>query len=453
MPESPRWHNGRLWFSNWGADEIVAVDLEGNSEVVGRGPEGAGWAVNWLPDDRMLITGSELVRVEHDGSRVRHADLSHLSPYGWSEMTVDGRGNVYVNTINFDFADFDTVLTSGQAPGKIALVKPDGEVREVASEIAFPNGMVITPDNKTLIVAESFAARLTAFDIAEDGTLSNRRVWADGVGPDGICLDTDGCIWASSGNMTNDCARIREGGEVLETIELDRPCFAAMLGGPDRRTLFMLTAEWRGTEGVEDVITARTGQVLVADAPAPGAAGRSLSGSVAFDAAGLDEESGVLVPPGDLTAVGSAELGVHRLSPKRAGDRGRLRAAVDLGAHGVGWHRRERILQLAQQPAGRLGIRVVASCRVAHQRVGAFAPPPTSTHLDGQLCGAALRGTVVRPRLNAHVSSTSDGAATGHEHDRRGGHGKQYGRLHATETSGCATGFPPRADARQGPPA
>ena len=270
MPESPRWHEGRLWFSNWGADEIVAVDLDGTSEVVGAGPKGAGWAVNWLPDNRMLITGTELVRVEPDGSRVRHADLRHVSPHGWSEMTVDGRGNTYVNTINFDFADFDAVLTTGQALGKIALVTPAGDVREVATEIAFPNGMVVTEDNQTLIVAESFAARLTAFDIAEDGTLSNRRIWADGVGPDGICLDADGCIWASSGVMVNDCARIREGGEVLDTIELDRPCFATMLGGPDRRTLFMLTADWKGTEGMEGVIEARTGQVLVAEAPAAG---------------------------------------------------------------------------------------------------------------------------------------------------------------------------------------
>ncbi|HEY3201278.1 MAG TPA: SMP-30/gluconolactonase/LRE family protein [Actinomycetes bacterium] len=270
MPESPRWHNGRLWFSNWGADEIVAVDLDGNSEVVDRGPEGLGWAVNWLPDGRMLITGNELIRVEPDGSRVRYADLSHISQYGWSEMTVDGHGNVYVNTINFDFADFNDILTSGKAPGKIALVTPDGEAREVAREIAFPNGMVVTPDNKTLIIAESFAARLTAFDIAEDGTLANRRVWADGVGPDGICLDAEGCIWASSGSMTNDCARIREGGQILERIELGRPCFAAMLGGPDRRTLFMLTAEWRSSEQVEDVIKARTGQILVVDAPASG---------------------------------------------------------------------------------------------------------------------------------------------------------------------------------------
>jgi sugar lactone lactonase YvrE len=270
MPESPRWHDGRLWFSDWGTGQIMAVDLDGNSHVVDHGPDGPGWAVNWLPNGRMLMTGDELVRVEPDGSRVRHADLSHISPYGWSEITIDGRGNVYVNTINFDFADFNDVLASQKAPGKIALVTLDGEAREVASEIAFPNGMVVTPDNTTLIVAESFAARLTAFDIAEDGTLSNRRVWADGVGPDGICLDADGCIWASSGNMTNDCARIREGGEIVTRIELDRSCFATILGGPDRQTLFMLTAEWHGSEAVEDVIESRTGQVLVVDAPAPG---------------------------------------------------------------------------------------------------------------------------------------------------------------------------------------
>jgi len=270
MPESPRWHDGRLWFSNWGTGQVVAVGLDGKSEVVGAGPDGLGWATSWLPDGRMLITGPELVRVAPDGSRVRHADLSHISPFRWSEMTVDGRGNAYVNSINFDFAEFQDVLTSGRAPGKIALVKPDGEAREVASGLAFPNGMVITPDNRTLVVAESFASRLTAFDIAADGGLSNRRIWADGVGPDGICLDADGCIWASSGNMANDCARICEGGEVLERMDLGRPCFATMLGGPDRRMLFMLTADWRGTEGIEDVVKARTGKVLVVDAPASG---------------------------------------------------------------------------------------------------------------------------------------------------------------------------------------
>src|ERR687897_70089 len=256
--ESPRWHDGRLWFSNWGTGEIVAVDLDGKSEVAGRGPEGLGWATNWLPDGRMLITGPELLRVEPDGSRVRHADLNHFSPLGWSELTVDGRGNAYVNTINFDFADFDDVLTSGKAPGKIALVTPDGEARAVADELAFPYGMGVTPDNRTLIVAESFAGRLTAFDIDDEGSLSNRRTWADGIAPDGICLDADGC------------ARVREGGEVLERIQLDRSCFASMLGGRDRRTLFMLAADWRGSENVDDVVAARTGQVLVAEAPAPG---------------------------------------------------------------------------------------------------------------------------------------------------------------------------------------
>jgi sugar lactone lactonase YvrE len=218
----------------------------------------------------LLITGQELLRVEPDGSRVRHADLSRISPFAWSEITVDGRGNAYVNTINFDFVEFNEVLTSGRAPGKIALVTPDGEAREVADALAFPNGMVIAPDNRTLVVAESLAARLTAYDIEDDGTLSNRRVWADGVGPDGICLDADGCIWASSATMANDCARIREGGDVLERIDLGRPCFATMLGGPDGRTLFALTADWRGTMGIEDVIEARSGQVLVIDAPAPG---------------------------------------------------------------------------------------------------------------------------------------------------------------------------------------
>ena len=244
--------------------------IDGNSEVVGEGPDGLGWATNWLSDGRTLVTGPELTRVGPDGSRVRHADLQDISPFGWSEITVDGRDNVYINTINFDFAEFNTVLTSGSAPGKIALVTPDGAAREVANELAFPNGMVITPDNKTLVVAESFAACLTAFDIADDGTLANRRVWADGVGPDGICLDADGCIWASSANMANDsrvsARAVKCLSESISAARASRRCSAR----PDRRTLFMLTADWRGTEGVENVIKAKTGQVLVTEAPAPG---------------------------------------------------------------------------------------------------------------------------------------------------------------------------------------
>jgi sugar lactone lactonase YvrE len=259
--ESPRWHDGRLWFAHWGTDEIVAVDPDGRSEVVGRGPGGLGWSIDWLPDRRLLTTGSGLFRHESDGSVIQHADLSHLAG-DWNEIVVDGRGNVYVNGgIDFDF--------SAPPSGIIALVTPDGSVRQVADAIAFPNGMVVTPDNRTLVIAESMAQRLTAFDIAADGSLSNRRTWADGIGADGICLDADGAIWAQSGAMETAMIRVREGGEILERIDLDRSPFASMLGGPDGRTLFVLAAEWRGFEEVESAIADRTGRVLVAEAPAP----------------------------------------------------------------------------------------------------------------------------------------------------------------------------------------
>jgi sugar lactone lactonase YvrE len=270
MGESPRWHDGRLWFSSWGSDEIVAVDAGGTSEVIGPGGGGVGWAVDWLPDGRMLVTGRELTRVEPDGSRVRHADLGHISPFGWSELTVDGRGNAYVNSINFDFTTFNEVMTSGEAPGKIALVTPDGEAREVADGLAFPNGMVVTPDNRTLIVAESFTRRLTAFDIAEDGGLSNRRVWADITG-DGICLDAQGAVWTTdvAPGDAGVVLRVREGGEVLDRIELDRPSYACMLGGEDGRTLFMVAQKWFGPDRMDELIAARTGLVLTARVDVP----------------------------------------------------------------------------------------------------------------------------------------------------------------------------------------
>jgi sugar lactone lactonase YvrE len=260
--ESPRWHEDRLWFSHWGMEQFVAVDIDGDSEVVAAAPPGLGWAADWLPDGRRLMTGPQLMREEPDGTMVVHADLSDIAPQGCSEITVDGRGNAYVNSINFDFL--------GGAPpqaGLIALVRPDGSAETVAGDIAFPNGMVVTPDNRTLIVSESFTSTLLAFDIAADGTLSNRRVWATGIGPDGICLDADGAIW--TGTRPHTCGRVLEGGEILEEVEVDRDVFACMLGGPDGRTLFMMAAEWRGTENVEAALAARTGQVLVADAPAP----------------------------------------------------------------------------------------------------------------------------------------------------------------------------------------
>jgi len=260
--ESPRWHEGRLWFAHWGTDEIIAVDLEGRSEVAANGPGDLGWSIDWLPDGRLLVTGPELVRHEPDGSVVQHADLSDIAD-GWNEIVVDGRGNVYVNGGNFAPAE------NGPA-GVVALIRPDGSVRQVADGLAFPNGMAVTPDNRTLIVAESWAEQLTAFDVADDGTLSGRRLWAATPGdhPDGICLDADGAVWyADVGNAH--CVRVREGGEVLTTVALDRGAFACMLGGGDGRTLFVLAAEWRGFEHAAEAIADRTGQVLVVNALSP----------------------------------------------------------------------------------------------------------------------------------------------------------------------------------------
>ena len=265
ITESPRWHEGRLWFSHWGAEEVLAVDLEGNCEVAAPGRPGLGWATEFLHDGRLLITGETLLRREPDGSFVQHADVSAVFTRGCSEIVVDGRGNIYVNSIEFDF------LGGGEPTGgAIALITPDGAVRRVAGDLAFPNGMVVTPDNATLIVGESFAARLTAFDIADDGTLTNRRAWAENIGPDGITIDAEGAIWASSGVMSKDCARILEGGEITHRIELDRDCFACMLGGADRRTLFMMTAEWLGPDKVDEALARRTGRVLALDVEVPG---------------------------------------------------------------------------------------------------------------------------------------------------------------------------------------
>ncbi len=138
--ESPRWHDGRLWFAHWGTGEIVAVDLDGRSEVVAHGPPGLGWSIDWLPTGRLLVTGPELLRQEPDGSMVPHADLSAVADHGWNEIVVDGRGNIYINGFGFDFLGGEP-----PTPGIIALITPDGAARVVATDIDFPNGMVVTP--------------------------------------------------------------------------------------------------------------------------------------------------------------------------------------------------------------------------------------------------------------------------------------------------------------------
>ena len=256
MGESPRWHENRLWFSDWGAQEILAVDSEGKREVTVGVPFSLPFSIDWLPDGRLLVvSGREgrLVRRERNGSLVTHADLSGPAGMGWNEIVVDGRGNAYIN--------------GGTG---ITLLTPDGSVRQLADSLAFPNGMAITPDNLVLIVAESYGKKLTAFDIRPDGGLSNRRVWADlgdGV-PDGICIDTEGAVWYA--DVPNKrCVRVREGGEVLETVAVDRGCFACMLGGVEKKTLFIIATEWRGMDKIAEVAQARTGQVLRFAAPSP----------------------------------------------------------------------------------------------------------------------------------------------------------------------------------------
>jgi sugar lactone lactonase YvrE len=262
--EQPRWHEGRLWFSDWGRQEVIAVDVDGNREVMHKG-RAFPLCVDWLPDGRLLVVSvkdGHLLCRESDGSVVTYADLNRLSnrPPG-NELVVDARGNVYVN-------GGGSMPGEEFAPGMIAVVTADGSVRQVADGLAFPNGMLIMPDDRTLIVAESYAKRLTAFDIADEGGLSNRRVWAelgDGV-PDGICADQENAVWYA--DVPNKrCVRVREGGEVLQTIELDRGCFACALGGADRSTLFMVAQEWNGPAGM--FIGPRTGQVLMTHAPAP----------------------------------------------------------------------------------------------------------------------------------------------------------------------------------------
>jgi len=266
IPESPRWHEGRLWFCNWVDRQVVAVGLDGAPEVTPvRNARLMGYSIDWLPDGRLLMTGDDLRRQEPDGSMVTIAEQRA------NEIVVDGRGNVYLNGADFDFA-------GGEAPkpGYVKLLTPDGELCQVADDIQFPNGMVITPDNRTLIISESFAGRLTAFDVGPDGGLVNRRVFAEGLGPDGICLDAEGAVWVSDGGSA--IVRVAEGGRVLQRVELSesRAPFALMLGGPDRRTLFILTAEWRKADGITNNLDRlangpRTGQILTLPVEVPGA--------------------------------------------------------------------------------------------------------------------------------------------------------------------------------------
>jgi sugar lactone lactonase YvrE len=263
LVESPRWQGDRLYFSDWSAGEVIAVDLDGHSEVIAR-VKSLPLCTAFLPDGRLVIVSSAdglLLRREPDGSLVTHVDLGKP---GWNDIVIDGRGNAYVNR-----GGFDMMAGEAFAPGFVDLVTADGSVRQVADDVAFPNGMAVTADNSTLIVADSYRHNLLAFDIGDDGGLSDRRVWADlGDGtPDGICLDAQDAVWYA--DVPNQrCTRVAHGGTVLQTIELDRGGFACALGGPDGTTLFIVAAEWRG---MPEMVPPGTGQVLTTRVDIPGA--------------------------------------------------------------------------------------------------------------------------------------------------------------------------------------
>jgi len=264
FPEGPRWRDGKLYFSDMLAGKVMRVDLDGHAETVATSP-GTDWlsGLGWLPDGRLLVVamqGRKLLRLD-GGKLVEAADLSALTSYLTNDMVVDARGRAYVGEVGFD--------VHGGAPYKAAalvLVAPEGLARVVDPDLSCPNGTVITADGRTLIVGESLADRLTAYTIADDGSLSDRRVWAavEGLGPDGICLDAEGCIWVAS-PMRGIVQRLREGGEVLESFSTEIMPLATMLGGSDRRTLFIC-------EGPrpDEAMVSRKGRIEIMRVETPG---------------------------------------------------------------------------------------------------------------------------------------------------------------------------------------
>jgi sugar lactone lactonase YvrE len=258
FPESTRWHDGRAWTCNWGAGEILAVSDAGEAEVIARvAPRTLPFSIDWLPDGRLLVVDgprSLLLVQEPDGRLETFADLSALGSPPFNELVVDAAGNAYVNG----------------GPGGVVCVPPDGEAHMVADGFRFPNGMALLDDDRTLVVADSYTEQLIAFDAAPDGAVSGRRVWAQlAHAPDGICADADGAVWVAS-VPGQSCVRVREGGEVLDEVAVDRGCFACMLGGDDGRTLYIGAAQWRGMEAAMRDGPGLTGRLLAAPGrPAP----------------------------------------------------------------------------------------------------------------------------------------------------------------------------------------
>lgn len=265
FPESPRWHAGALWFSDFYTRRVQRLVPGGRCETVVEVP-GQPSGLGWLPDGRLLVvsmTDRRLLRL--DGGRLSEvADLSALAPFHCNDMVVDAQGRAYVGNFGFDFA-----ARAEPCATHLILVDVDGHARVVAEDLLFPNGCVITPDGRTLIVAESYGARLTAFDIAADGSLSGRRTWAAVAqsSPDGICLDAEGAIWLAS-PASREVLRVRAGGEVTHRVPMPGQPVACMLGGEDRRTLHILSCKVMLPREVS--LAQRTGTLHTLPVQAPG---------------------------------------------------------------------------------------------------------------------------------------------------------------------------------------
>ena len=262
--EGPRWHEGRLWFSDMHSRVVQTVDLAGKVETICEVP-GDPSGLGWLPDGRLLVVSMRdrrLLRLD-PGGLAEVADLSPHATFHCNDMVVDSEGRAYVGNFGCDIHTQPVEFKEAV----LVLVTPEGESRVVASDLAFPNGAVITPDGRQLVVAETFAGRLTAFDIEADGGLQNRRVWAEveGTFPDGICLDAEGAIWMASA-VGHKVLRVREGGEILQEVPMENEAFACMLGGDDGRTLFLATA---ASSDPAECLAQRSGRIETLEVEVP----------------------------------------------------------------------------------------------------------------------------------------------------------------------------------------
>lgn len=263
--ESPRWRGDRLFISDFHAHRVIAVALDGRSETV-CGVPGQPSGLGWLPDGRLLVvsmTDRRILRLEHDGRLVEHADLSRIATFHCNDMVVDAKGAAYVGNFGYDILGGALPV-----PASLARVDPGGEVSVAATDLSFPNGAVISEDGRHFVLAESLAHRLTAFDICPDGSLANRRTWAQlDFAPDGICLDAEGCIWVAD-PVGRQVVRVSDRGGVISRFGMEMPCIACALGGPDRTQLFIVCAPRIHPEKAAKL---RSGRIYVVGVDVPGA--------------------------------------------------------------------------------------------------------------------------------------------------------------------------------------